>query len=254
MGGGVRIVDDNAIKVSGGAFKVCYDLVDYLDEPAGGDTAALRRDEPLKRSIRCAEGGEGNGILVDGNLVEGGDEVAQGKYASVAQGSNDLVNAGDGGLSEGPDGVQLLVVDGDADASILPGNGYHWAGVWRSGMPDEAGGQVLIDDGIGLFGQDWVYHVGAGVTEVYSGGMVILKGTKEHEPKSVLGVEKTSRELIRLERRPSRRSPPVTSRYRGDRRWGRVGAVAGGPTCVSSFVWTCRLVGAWCPWWSRGAW
>ena len=112
------------------ALETFDNLVDYLDEPAGGSVATLRHDEPLDEPVRCTEGGEGNDILVDGNLVEGGDEVEQGKYASFTQGIEDLVDAGDEELSEGADGVQLLVVDGDA--SILLGDGCHEAGIWLS--------------------------------------------------------------------------------------------------------------------------
>ena len=65
-------------------------------------------------------------------------------------------------MSEGADGVQLLVVDGDADASILPGDGCHGAGVWRSRMLDEDGGQALVDDGIGFLGQDRVHPEAVG--------------------------------------------------------------------------------------------
>lgn len=49
-----------------------------------------------------------------------------------------------------------------------------------------------------------------------SDGMVILDSIDQHDPKSVLDVEKTYR--IRLERHLHRRSPTVTSRYRGGRR------------------------------------
>ena len=51
------------------------------------------------------------------------------KNAAFAQGVQDLVDAGDGKLTEGADGVQLLVVDGDSDASILFRNGDHGAGI-----------------------------------------------------------------------------------------------------------------------------
>ena len=51
------------------------------------------------------------------------------KNAAFAQGVQDLVDAGDGKLSEGADGVQRLVVDGYSDASILFRNGDHGAGI-----------------------------------------------------------------------------------------------------------------------------
>ena len=93
--------------------------------------------------------------------MEGGDEVEQGKCASFTQGIEDLVDAGDGELSEGADGIQLLIIYGDADASILLGDGYHGAGIRRSRMLDETGGKRLVDDSIGFLGQDRVHPVGA---------------------------------------------------------------------------------------------
>lgn len=109
VGYGVRIVDDNVVKVSGDVFEAFDDLVNYL-EPAGGGSAALRHDNSLEKPVRCAEDGEGKYLLADGNLVKGGDEVEQ-----------DLVDAGEGELSEGIDGVQLLITYDDAGVSILLG-------------------------------------------------------------------------------------------------------------------------------------
>ena len=87
VGGGVGVVDDDIVKVSYDALEAFDDLVDYLVEPPGGSVVTLRYDEPLEEPVRCAEGGWGNGILVNGNLVKGGDEVEQGKDASFSRGS-----------------------------------------------------------------------------------------------------------------------------------------------------------------------
>ena len=95
VGGGVGVVDDDIVKVSRDALEAFDDLVDYLDEPARGSVATLWHDEPLEEPVTCAGGGEGNCILVDGNLVEGGDKVERGKYASFTQGIENLVDAGD---------------------------------------------------------------------------------------------------------------------------------------------------------------
>ena len=70
VGCGVGIVDDDIVKVSGDAFEAFDDLVDSLDEPAGGGTATSRHDELLEKPVMCGEDSEGNGILVDGYLVE----------------------------------------------------------------------------------------------------------------------------------------------------------------------------------------
>ena len=174
--GGVE--DDDVVEVCGDAFQAFDDLVDDLHEPAGGGAAALRHDKPLEEPVGCAERRQWDGVLVNGNLVEGGDQVENGENAAFAQGVQDLVDAGDGKLSEGADGVQLLVVDGDPDASILLGDGDHGAGVGRSGMLDQAGGQVLVKDGVRLFGEYGVYPVWTGGDRGAARGYGNLEGDK----------------------------------------------------------------------------
>ena len=73
------------------------------------------------------EGGEGNAILVDG-LIWWKEETKSNreKHASFTQGVEDVVDAGDREWHEGADGVQLLVI---GDASVVLGDGDHWAGV-----------------------------------------------------------------------------------------------------------------------------
>ena len=68
--------------------------------------------KPFEEPVGGTERRQWDGVLVDGELVEGGDQVKKGKNAAFAQGVQDLVDARDGKLSEGADGVQLLVVDG----------------------------------------------------------------------------------------------------------------------------------------------
>ena len=99
VGGGVRIVDDDVVKVSGDEFKAIVDLNNHLDEPAWGDTAALRHDDPLETSIRFVEGGEGNCILVDGDLIEGVAEDEQGRHASLPRESRIMSTRGVGSFS-----------------------------------------------------------------------------------------------------------------------------------------------------------
>ena len=88
----------------------------------------MRHCKPFEEPVRGAERRQWDGVLVDSDLVEGGDQVEKGKNVAFAQGVQDLVDAGDGKLSEGADGVQLLVVDGFSDASILLRNADHGAG------------------------------------------------------------------------------------------------------------------------------
>ena len=109
-----------------------------------------------------AERCKGNGVLIDDSLVEGGNQVEQGEDAAFAEGVENLVDAGDGELSEGADGVQLLVVNGDADASVFLRYGDHGAGVGGGGALDQDVGQVLVEDGGRLFGEDGVDAVWAG--------------------------------------------------------------------------------------------
>ena len=162
VGGRGGVEDDDVVEVCGDAFQAFDDLVDDLDEPAGGGAAALRHYKPFEEPVGGAERRQWDGVLVNGDLVEGGDQVEEGENTAFARGVQDLVNAGDGKLSEGTDGVQLLVVDGDPDAAILFRDSDHGAGVGRSGMLDQAGGQVLVMDGVRLFGEYGVYPVWTG--------------------------------------------------------------------------------------------
>ena len=103
--GGVE--DDDVVEVRGDAFQAFDDLVDDLHEPVGGGAAALRHYKPFKEPVGGAERRQWDGVLVNGDLVEGGDQVEKGENAAFAQGVQDLVDAGDGKLSEGADGCLL---------------------------------------------------------------------------------------------------------------------------------------------------
>ena len=61
------------------------DFVNNPNEQAGGGAAALRRHKPLEYPGWGAERCQGEGVLVDGDLVEGGGYVEEGKYAPFSQ-------------------------------------------------------------------------------------------------------------------------------------------------------------------------
>lgn len=54
--------------------------------------------------------GEGDGVLVDGYVMERRYEVEQGEYVSFSQGIEDFVDAGDGNLFKRVDRLKLLVI------------------------------------------------------------------------------------------------------------------------------------------------
>ena len=51
VGCGVRIVDDDFVKVGGDAFQAFNDIVNHLDEPAGGGAAVLRHETSHSNSL-----------------------------------------------------------------------------------------------------------------------------------------------------------------------------------------------------------
>lgn len=92
------------------------------------------------------------------------------------------------------DRINHLVIDRDADAFFIPGGGYHVAGVWIHRILDEAGVQVLVEDNIDILARMGLVRYGreVEVTGAVSDGMGALNKIKEHGPKSVLDVKKTS--------------------------------------------------------------
>ena len=89
-------------------------------------------------------------------------EIKQGEDAALSEGVEDLIDAGDGQLAQGVDGVKPLVVHGYSNVAVFLGNGEHRAGVWGSGVLDQAGNQVLVEHSAGLLGENRVDAVRAG--------------------------------------------------------------------------------------------
>ena len=94
--------------------------------------------------------------------MEVGDKVEQEEKSCLVQRVEDFVDAGGRELSEGADGVELLVVDSIAYASVFLRNRYYGARVRRGGVLDEPGRKVLVDDGIWRLAHARVRPVGAG--------------------------------------------------------------------------------------------
>ena len=178
----VCVENDDVVEVGGDASKVFEDLVDDLDEPPGRGTAALRHDEPFEKPGGCAEHGEGNGIFIDGDLVERGYKVEQGEDESFSQGIEDLVDVGDGELSEGADRVKLIVVDRNTDAAIFAiaiiGLEYGEVECWMRPAArywSSTASTFLAKMGLMRYGR---------AVKALSGGTEILNGIREQEPNS----------------------------------------------------------------------
>ena len=64
------IEDDDVVEVCGDPLQAFDDLVDDLDEPAGGGAAALRHYKPSEEPVGGAERLQWDGVLVDRDLVK----------------------------------------------------------------------------------------------------------------------------------------------------------------------------------------
>ena len=161
-------------------------------KPTGRGVATLRHDEPLEESGWGAEGGEGYGVLVDGDSVERRHEVEQREDAPLAQGFQDFVDTGDVKLTERADGVELLVVYHYSDVAVFLGDGDHGAGVRRCRVLGEAGGQVLVEYHIFLLAEDGINAARTGSDRDSVRGDGDLERNKRARAKISLGLEETS--------------------------------------------------------------
>ena len=79
VGGRGGVEDDDVVEVCGDAFQAFDNLVDVRYEPAGGGAAELRQNMPFEEPVGSAERRQWDGVIVDGNQVEGGDQVEKEK-------------------------------------------------------------------------------------------------------------------------------------------------------------------------------
>ena len=94
--------------------------------------------------------------------MERRNQVEQGKHASFSRRVQDPVHARDGQLTEAADLVELLVFDGDPNASRLLQDDHPWARIWRGRVLDQACREVLVQGGVKFLGQNWADPMGPG--------------------------------------------------------------------------------------------
>ena len=82
--------------------------------------------------------------------------VEHGENRAPAEGVKHLVDAGDRNLRNFGNLVQFLVVDCESDAARSLRDAHEGARPRRRGVLDEAGCEIGVQDGVCLFGEDWV--------------------------------------------------------------------------------------------------
>ena len=115
--GGLGVADDDVVEVRSGALQAFDDQVKDLSEPTGGGTAALRHHKPLEEPSGVQNAVKG---MVSLSMVIWLNEETKSKREKIAL---FLKTRGprrrrECELSEGADGVQLFIVDGDADTAV----------------------------------------------------------------------------------------------------------------------------------------
>ena len=170
-----------------------------MDHP--GEALLPWHDEPLIETRGSAKRLERNCIFARGKLMEGRNQVEQGKHISLAQRVQDLVHARDGQVAEATDEVEVLVVDGDPNAFRLLRNDHQRAPIQRSRVLDKACREVLVQGGVNSLGQRRVDPVRPESDRCATFRDRNLERHKGQEPKSVLDLEK--RQQYRREHRPA---------------------------------------------------
>ena len=119
---------------------------------------------------------------MDRQLGKSREEAKDREYRTAAQCVEYFVDAGNCDLWDLGDLVQFLVVDGDTNAARLFSYAYQEASPRGSGMLDETGCNVGVENGVDLFREDWVQSVRARLDLLCSWGSLISKGRSEHSP------------------------------------------------------------------------
>ena len=88
-----------------------------------------------------------------------------------------LVDAGDCNLRNLGDLVQFLVVNGDSDAPRFLRDAHEGPRPRLRGVLNEAGREVGVQNGVDLFGEDWVKSVGTRLDRLNPWGHLCFEGT-----------------------------------------------------------------------------
>ena len=89
------------------------------------------------------------------------EKVEHRENRAAAEGVKHLVDAGDRNLRDLGDLVQFLVVDCDSDATRFLRDARKGARPRRRGVLNAAGCEIGVQNGVCLFGEDWIKSVGA---------------------------------------------------------------------------------------------
>ena len=131
------------------------------NQAGGGAGGTLGHTEPFIESVGRAEGSQGDSIRVDCYLSKPREKVEHGENRTAAEGVKHPVDAGNRNLRNLGDLVQFLVVDCDADAIRFLRDPHEGARPRRRGVLNETGREIGVQNGVYLFGEDWVKFVGA---------------------------------------------------------------------------------------------
>lgn len=130
----IKIIANNITQVGGDMLKIFDNLIDDFYKPTRSSATSLWYDEPLEELGRCAEDGDGDGLLPNCDLGKRRDEVEQGEDAAFVERFKKLFKTWDVKLSKAADLVDFLIVYRCPNATVLLGNDHQQAREGRSRM------------------------------------------------------------------------------------------------------------------------